>query len=264
MLSLKNYAAQRDDLLRQIMVTLQKDGRFTAAWLGGSFGRNEGHDDSDLDLFVVTTDEGLLARPSLPRHQLPPARQTLFRQFGELGLVFEAHQNAPTGGTMTTVFYADTAVCVDWVLLPVEGTIRPLPSQLLFEKTTIPIQPPAEAESLDERIKQAEHDIAYFWLMTAIIPKYIIRAETFLCNSWLNILHEVLHNVARLVEGRPWQYRSGANITLKLSQAEQVTAVRHICAQMEGLMTAVMKMGGSVPPKPMQIIDKRLALIEQD
>lgn len=262
MSNLNEYANQRDDLLKSIVDYLKHDDRFVAAWLTGSFGRGEAQADSDLDLMVATTDEALLTRPSLPPHQVPPARLALIRQFGEPGLIFEAHHNAPAGSTMTTVYYGTTAVCVDWVLRPLTGTTRPLLSLLLFEKSAIPIQPAVEAESEAERIRLAEHDIAYFWLMTAVIPKYIIRGETLLFHIWLKTLHDVQHNLERLIAGQPKQYRPDIGVPLKLSQAEQITAVLDLCTGVEELMTAVAKMGGSVPEDPMSIVRRRLALTE--
>jgi hypothetical protein len=248
-------------MLPKIVTALSADSRFVAAWLTGSFGRGEAHDDSDLDVQVVTTDEALLARPWQSGGQTTAERLALFSQFGQPGILFEAHSNAPPDGTMTVVFYAITAVCVDWILIPLAQAQRPLPSQLLFAHQAIPIQPPPLPEPEAERHQLLGKEVAYFWMMTAVLVKFIIRDEALLFNLWLNSLYDVLAKVRRLLAGEAWQYRAGANVTLQLTHAAQITAVRQLCQEMLALMPSIQQLGIIVPHNPMAVVEERLALI---
>ena len=47
------YKAAREELLTQLVTTLQADERFVAAWLAGSFGRGEQSWHSDLIEFQM-------------------------------------------------------------------------------------------------------------------------------------------------------------------------------------------------------------------
>jgi hypothetical protein len=79
-------------------------------------------------LNVVVADEfsqSFCARPWSPGGEATPERYALFSQFGQPALIFEAHVNAPEEGSFTTVIYRESAVIVDWILIPQEQARRP-------------------------------------------------------------------------------------------------------------------------------------------
>ena len=119
--TLQSYREQRDSFLTNLAETLSNDERFVAAWLTGSFGRKEEDTVSDLDLRLVVSDEhspSLCARLEQVSAQTSPERYALFSQFGSPALIHENNNNAPEGGTFTFVLYADSAIMVDWTLIP--------------------------------------------------------------------------------------------------------------------------------------------------
>ena len=78
---------------------LLADRRFAAAWLEGSFGRNEADRVSDLDLHVAVAGAGsqtLCFHPQ-PRNAgaAAPQRLALISSFGRPAVIHENHYNAP-------------------------------------------------------------------------------------------------------------------------------------------------------------------------
>src|SRR5687768_4033697 len=148
---LESYRKQRETLLTKIAETLSTDERFVAAWLTGSYSRNEADSLSDIDLSLVVSDKysaSLCARLEQVSARTSPERYALFSQFGMPALIHENNHNAPEGGTFTFVLYTESAVMIDWVLVPQINAMRPIQSRLLFEKNDIPIGPAPKPEDL--------------------------------------------------------------------------------------------------------------------
>ena len=104
---LKSYSQSRDLLLTEITKTLSVDQRFLAAWLTGSFGRNDFDAVSDLDLTVVVSDEfseKLCARPEMVSDQTTQERLDLIQHFGKVTVIHENNHNAPAGGNLYFCF----------------------------------------------------------------------------------------------------------------------------------------------------------------
>jgi predicted nucleotidyltransferase len=100
--SLRAYLADRETLLAEIIKTLSADERFVAAWLAGSFGRDDADAVSDLDLTVVVSDpysERLCAHPRQVSAQTTKERFDLINKFGQPAVLYENNHNAPEGGT---------------------------------------------------------------------------------------------------------------------------------------------------------------------
>ena len=69
---LRAYLLSREALLQRITEELSGDERFVAAWLSGSYGRNEADEVSDLDLSLVVADSHsklLCNRPEQVSHR---------------------------------------------------------------------------------------------------------------------------------------------------------------------------------------------------
>ena len=117
----RRYVQAREVLLTYITETLERDERIVAAWLAGSYGRGEQKWSSDLDLHVVVAhdySELLCAQPWSVGARTTPERLALFKQFGEPAIIYDAHANNLIGGTFTYVLYQESAINVDWMLIP--------------------------------------------------------------------------------------------------------------------------------------------------
>ena len=167
--SLEVYRQNRDALLAKIVTELSNDERFVAAWLAGSYGRNDSDEVSDLDLRLVVAEpynEVLCQRHEQVSHRTTRERFELFSRFGNPALIHENNNNAPEGGTFTFVLYVGSAVMIDWILIPLSRAKRMHPSRLLFDKVSIPVSPP-EPEDKEQSRKFVAEQWAFFWMMTA-------------------------------------------------------------------------------------------------
>src|SRR5258707_3044976 len=139
-ITLSLYQERRDALLAEIIAALSNDERFVAGWLTGSFGRNTADSVSDIDINVVVSDihgSNLCLKLESVSAQTSPERYSLFSQFGTPALIHENNNNAPEGGTMTFVLYAESAIMVDWGLIPQSKAKRPDESQILSDQAGI-------------------------------------------------------------------------------------------------------------------------------
>jgi predicted nucleotidyltransferase len=265
--SLNAYQVSRDALLAEISQAIATDGRFVAAWLTGSFGRDEADAVSDLDLTLVVADahsESLCARVEQVSAQTTKERLALFSQFGQPAVLHENNHNAPDGGTFTYVLYADSAVAVDWTLLPQKQALRPTQARILFDQVGISPAAPAEPESVAQRISQADEIVAFFWMMTAVTAKYLVRGDLVFGQCQLESLHGMVQEVERLLAGKPWQYRRGSLSQFEPTIATQKQAVYRLCADMLSLTPRLVESGGSVRPSPLPTIQMLLNLVRDE
>lgn len=257
------YAASRDALLARITQILVSDERFVAAWLTGSLGRNEADALSDIDLTVVVGEQysqALCVRPAQVSTPIPKDRLDLFCLFGEPSVIYENHNNAPKESTFTFVLYQNSALMVDWTLVPQPQAKRPYVSRLLFDKVGLAISPPPEPESLDQRVKNASETVAFFWMMAAVIVKYIVRGDEVFVVRWLEHLHQMTQEVERLLAGKAWEYQRGSLSMLMPTPERQIEALTQLCNHMLDLMPEISKLGGTVPISPMRTIETLLNL----
>lgn len=257
-------AEERDRLLRVIVAGLRADDRFVAAWLGGSLGRDSGDAVSDLDLNVVVADAAntvLCATPAPRAYGTTPERRVLFARFGQPALVYESHNNAPPGGSFSTVIYASSQV-VDWVLIPRAMAERPPGTRVLFDTAGVPIQEPPEASAVVDHAARVVERIGFFWLMLSVTAKYIIRRDAVYVNILLDGQQRVLEEVRAAITGSAEPYRGGSRSTLAPGTADQVAALRLLRDQMLALLPEVAALGGAVPEPPLQALDALLALAE--
>ncbi len=257
------YAASRDALLAQITSTLKNDERSVAAWLTGSFGRGEQDNYSDLDLRVVVADqysETLCTRPWPYGARTTTERLAFFSQFGKPSVIYDAHGNAPEGGSFTYVLYLDTALNVDWILVPKALARRGEKTFLLFDKAGIPMEEPSAPASREQRAQEASVQIGFFWLMTPVAIKYMLRNEPVAFQDFLETLHEAVETIKGLIAGEPVAYRGSSYAPLCVTQGERIAAVRSLCETVQQLMPEVVQMGGYIPPSPMPVVNTWLAM----
>ncbi|MDQ6661821.1 MAG: nucleotidyltransferase domain-containing protein [Chloroflexota bacterium] len=263
---LAQYIVARSEQLLCITETLKSDERFVAAWLTGSFGRGEQVDYSDIDIRVIVANaysERLCARPWPHGVRITDARLALFSQFGKPLIIYEAPGNAPEGGTFTYVLYEHMAMNVDWILVPQALAKRAADTRLLFDKVGIPLALPEEPLPMEERIVTLSNTISFFWMIAASCIKYLHCHDSLYFNMLLDWLYRAVYEVTYLLEGKPIPYHKGAHACLASTQAEQITALRHICERMLELMPKAVEIGAAVPQAPMSAVETRLAMVAE-
>ena len=261
--SLEAYRLSREVLLTSIITELSADQRCMAAWLTGSYAREDADEVSDLDITVVIAEpdsEVLCARREQVSHQTTPERLALFSTFGHPALIHENNHNAPEGGTFTFVMYAESATMVDWVLLPLRNATRPYSSRLLFEKVSVPVLPSPEQEGLEQSRNYVAEQWAFFWMMTAITVKYMIREDQVFVTHWLEELHRIYHEIQRRINRLPSTYTRGSCSQFQPTRQKQVESLQKLSNQMQELLPQVTQFIGFTPAAPLTAIEALLAL----
>jgi hypothetical protein len=263
--SLEAYRQSREALIAQVVSELSNDERFAAAWLSGSYARGDADDVSDLDLQVVVAraySDVLCLRKGQVSHQTTEERLAVFSQFGRPALIHENNNNAPEGGTFTFVMYADSALMVDWTLIPQTSAKRPFSSRLLFDKADIPVSAPPEPDELEQSKKSVAEIWAFFWMMTAITIKYVIRQDDVFVTRWLEILHGLIEEIERQLHREPQQYRRGSLSKLQPTRKQQIESIRSLCSTMKSLTPQIEEFSGKMPALPSKEIETLLAFAD--
>jgi predicted nucleotidyltransferase len=256
--NLEAYRQSREVLLTSIITELSGDERCVAAWLTGSYARNDADEVSDLDIRVVIAEpyiEILCARQEQVSHTTTSERLALFSKFGKPALIHENNNNAPEGGTFTFVLYSDSALMMDWTLVPLKNAERPVQSALLFDKANIPVSPPPEPEELEQSRKYVAEQWAFFWMMTAITIKYIIRNDGVFAAEWTEHLHQLVREIERRLKKQPRAYARGSLSRLQPNQENQIEALRELVKKMQALGPAIAKFAGVELAAPMEEIE---------
>jgi Ni/Fe-hydrogenase subunit HybB-like protein len=115
-------------------------------------------------------------------------------------------------------------------------------------------------ERLEERVVQLSRDIGFFWLMTNIGIKYLLRDETVALYGFLSAIYYTLQEVKRLVAGEPQRYNHGSIQTLATTPQTQVALVRSLCAEMIAVMEQAAALGAYVPVDPMSVTEIWLSM----
>ena len=262
--SLKDYRESREVLLTSLITELSEDERFVAAWLAGSYARNEEDEVSDIDLRLVVAEpysELLCRRQEQVSHRTTQERFELFSRFGTPALIHENNNNAPEGGTFTLVLYKDSALMIDWILIPRSRAKRRHPSRLLFDKVSIPVFPP-EPEDKEQSQKFVAEQSAFFWMMTAITIKYIIRGDLVFVQSWLEVLYKLTREIGRRLEGISWEeaYVRGSLSQLQATREKQIAALRELVLKMQKLHPTIEEFSGMQLAAPVAEIEFLLSL----
>ena len=218
-----------------------------------------------MDLTVVIAEpysEILCARQEQVSHQTTPERLALFSRFGGPALIHENNNNAPANGTFTFVLYVGSALMVDWVLIPQASAERPYQSLLLFDKGNIPVA--STSEDVEKNKKAVAEQYAFFWMMTAISIKYIIRQDLVFVQNWLEELHKLIREIERRMEGISWlqAYVRGSLSQLQPTRDKQIEALRELISKMQKLHPAIEEFTGSKLAVPLAEIEFLLSLAD--
>ncbi len=242
---------------------LTADGRYVAAWLGGSIARGDDDALSDVDLCIVVSDEAaatLCARPRQLAGYTTAERAALFDRFGRPALIHENQHNAPEGDSFTCVVYA-SLLTVDWVFVPRALAVRPSDAHLLFDKEGIPVRPPSPLPSRAQRAERASERVAFFWLMISIVVKRLLRGDAVGVNHMLAGLEPLVREVWTLATGLPVPYTTKSSFPIAATIEQQVAAVRQFYDTMLALSPAIEALGGYVPDAPMAVVDSLLVAL---
>ena len=262
-ITLNSYQKRRDTLLAEITATLSNDKRFVAGWLTGSFGKNNADAVSDIDINLVVSETDSLSlclRPDQVSAQTSPERFSLLSQFGTPALIHENNNNAPEGGTFTFVLYAESAIMMDWTLIPQSKALRPYQSKILFDKVGIPVSNPPEPEELEQSRRSVAENWAFFWMMAAITIKYIIRGDGFFAAQWIENLHGLIQTIERSINREAWSYTPGSLSQLQTTREKQIESIHKLCERMQELKPKVSEFIMSEPVTPVLEIKILLSL----
>jgi hypothetical protein len=262
--NLEAYSQSREVFLTSIITELSADERCMAAWLTGSYSRRDVDQVSDLDITVVIAEpysEVLCARQEQVSHRTTPERFALFTRFGEAALIHENNNNAPANGTFTFVLYAGSALMVDWVLTPPTGAERPSQSLLLFDKGNIPVST-AASEDVEQNKKAMAEMHAFFWMMTAVTIKYIIRGDLVFVQNWLEELHKMIREIERRMQGISWlqAYVRGSISRFQPTREQQIESLKELVLKMQKLHPTLQEFTGLELALPLTEIEFLLSL----
>lgn len=170
--------AERNKLLHQLVSALEQDPRVIACWLGGSLGRANADEWSDIDIEIVVSDADILSIRADPTD--------FVARFLSPTLVIEAPDNAPSDGAylLTLIEGSLGPQQVDWYWHAATGASRPINSQLMFERAKIPVITNMVHFEAKEFRKLLAPLIRESLLMALISGKHIRRG-----NGWSTIRH---------------------------------------------------------------------------
>lgn len=265
--NLETYRQNREALLARIVTELADDERFLAAWLTGSYARDDQDEMSDLDIHLVVIEpyhKSLCQRLEQVGSRISEERLELFRKFGEPALIHENNNNAPAGGTFTFILYFGSALMVDWTLVPQTNVQRPFRSLLLFDKSSISVAVPLGPEDLEQSRKSVAEQWAFFWMMTAVTIKYIHRKDGVFVTHWLEALYGLVQEIERRIQRQPWKYTRGSLSRLQTTPEEQVEALQQLCKRMQELAPAVEHFSGTAPALPLAEIETLFSLVNEE
>jgi predicted nucleotidyltransferase len=265
---------EQETLLQHALRVLQADQRIIAAWLFGSVGRRTSDVFSDLDLWVIVKDEYI--------EMMSVERQSVAAQLDRPVLLLESPGNAPAGGAYLMALYPGQtgAHQVDWYWQRQADASLPRHALMLFDRVGISqdtrleqldpagIPPPFTQQELAEQATQLS---TYFWAMSNIAVKSVLRHQAWAAVSHLEGLRELVDRIKRLVglsaiqEGQE-EWRT--TLLPPVHRTEQITMLREIAQEMEHLTSAIGMVGGQIPSRAIPYVydffDLAGTLIEQE
>ena len=229
---LQTRLRERQELLDRATRLLKADERIAAAWLIGSLGRGDPDDWSDIDLWIVVSDNSIEA--------VTAARDEFAANLGIAVLFEDAPHNAPLGGAFLTAMYCGTggAHMVDMYWQPLALATRPPDTLLLFERVSIPMVEGQPVPHEHERMERAVQAAGYFLVMSAIVAKSIARQNTWKVIQLLIPTANVLEQVRWLLRERsePPTYREVPTFDVPWAAADQLRALRRLLDELSRLV----------------------------
>lgn len=251
--NLQQYVNGRDALFTRLVAELEGDKRVAAAWLSGSFGRDEADIWSDFDLHIAVHDEQLSTYLD--------ERPLLYARVGRPILVQpELPSNAVNGGRFQLVVYAGCYE-IDWNIGPLSLAVRHAASRVLFERVAVPVLS-LPALTPEQRTARAEHWLSFFWALAPIAVKYAARGETRSAASQNDLLTTAYIALWRLVtypDGPdPWQPSTNRALEdeldalipragVRIDPLSALEVTRALCVAVEQLHEQLAALGVPIP-----------------
>jgi predicted nucleotidyltransferase len=243
---------EQEALLQRAVEVLQADQHVVAAWLFGSRGRHTSDALSDTDLWVVVEDEYI--------ELFCQERQRYVTQLGQPVLLLEAPGNAPAKGAYLMALYPGQAGVhqVDWYWQRQADASLPRHAQLLFDRGGIPqdsrqeqLDPQGTPPSLtlSERAERATQLSSYFWVMSNIAVKSVLRHQSWQALSFIEMLRGLVDEMKRLVglgTTRKGQEAWRTSVLPPVAPREQIAMLRETAQEMEHLTPEIEAVGGHV------------------
>lgn len=265
---------EHEALLQRTQTVLQADQRVVAAWLFGSVGRRTADVFSDLDVWVIIKDEYI--------ETMSAERQSYAAQLDRPVLLLESPGNAPAGGAYLMACYPGQAGMhqVDWYWQRHSDASLPRHAVLLFDRAGIPrdsrqeqFDPPGTPTPLthQERAQQATQRSTFFWAMSNIAVKSVLRHQAWTAVSHLEGLRGLVDGMKRLLglsTAQEGQEAGRTDLLLPAHRLEQMAMLRAVAQEMEQLTSTIELIGGQVPsraiPYVFDFFDLADALIQQE
>jgi len=243
---------EHEALLQRAVEVLQADQRVVAAWLFGSRGRHTPDALSDTDLWVVVEDEQI--------ETICQERQYYVTQLGQPVLLLEAPGNAPARGAYLMALYPGQAGVhqVDWYWQRQSDASLPRHAEPLFDRGEIPqdsrpeqLDPPGTPPPLTkpERAERATQLSSYFWVMSNIAVKSVLRHQSWSAVSTIEMLRGLVDEVKQLVGlsiTRKGQEEWRTSVLPPVVPREQIAMLRETAQAMERLTPEIEAVGGHV------------------
>jgi predicted nucleotidyltransferase len=191
-------AVERSRFFEHLEDLLRADARIVAAWVGGSIGRGEADDLSDIDIQLAVADEHCT--------QLNAERRAFVSSFGQPVLIQEAPQNAPIGGAFQLVLYQGAAapIEVDWIWRPASAAAIPERAVVLFDRSGgLPRAQSTVMLSAEDAARQISLSTTFFWAMAFIAAKKIVRRQPDAAFALLRMMHQARDNIRNRLVGQP-------------------------------------------------------------
>lgn len=269
-LALETVGIERDALLKKLTGALQTDGRVEAAWLSGSFGRQEADEWSDLDLHVLVKDDFFQEIVAQPAEVFEYAGKPLLVQW------VDGNSWSMPGGRFWLVMYPG-AIDVDWNIGPASQAARPVASLVLFDRFGVPVASEPPPASFEERRVAARSDVTFFWAMVPIAVKYAGRGHTRLAVGQTGLLQEAFTRLWRVLyrpehlKAEPYHQnrRLEADLDARLPRFGAVitpesalAVIKEFCQEAERLNPALSELGVEVPTELIGEVKGLIALAE--
>lgn len=180
--------ADHQTVLDRFVATCQADGCVVAAFLGGSYAKGTADVNSDLDLYLITSDEAYAA--------FIAAKEDFIRQLGEP--LFLEDWGTPhccfiilAGGTEVELWIGQASRFAH---------IHDGPYQLLLDKQALLAHAefPARRAARDEQRTFLRGQILSFWHEVGHFSKALAREQVWFAYGSLEVMRKICVNLARL------------------------------------------------------------------
>ena len=246
---------ERTKLSERIIEILTLDTRIVVAWLTGSLSRGSPDSLSDIDLWVVVSDDSIDSFVSHRwDHAALPAPPII---------LLDNLRNAPPNGAYLLALYPGDVgpQHVDWFWQPQSEARVPNDEMVLFDHVGLQVvggeewrqethQPPGPWLVSEEHTAVLTQTITFFWAMSLIVAKYIARQNGETVARMTKVIANSLGEIERLLNGniRPIKGDTALSQGLaSIAPSEQLEVPYDLVRDAAGLHQAITDQGASTP-----------------